>query len=186
MPGARGARVLGVSLRLRAAAAPPAERPRLLRRAVEELRGCGDRLEHARALADLAGALQLTGEGNRAGPLALRAWHLAADCGARALCDQILPGHRDPAPDPAPGTPAGGGSAGGGGAGAAGRLRASERRVASLAALGYTNREIAATLYVTVSTVEQHLSRAYRTLGISGRRQLPADLRWERAPGRSG
>lgn len=55
-------------------------------------------------------------------------------------------------------------------------LTDSEHRVASLAVLGYTNREIAAKLYITLSTVEQHLTRVYRKLGVRRRKDLPADL----------
>ncbi|GAA3265571.1 helix-turn-helix transcriptional regulator [Streptomyces lavendulae] len=53
------------------------------------------------------------------------------------------------------------------------QLSESERRVAALAAYGYTNREISAKLCVTVSTVEQPLTRAHRKLGISRRQDLP-------------
>jgi DNA-binding NarL/FixJ family response regulator len=42
--------------------------------------------------------------------------------------------------------------------------------------MGYTNREIAAKLYITPSTVEQHLTRVYRKLDIKRRKDLPADL----------
>lgn len=45
-------------------------------------------------------------------------------------------------------------------------LSPSERRVAELAARGHTNREIANTLFITVSTVEQHLTRVYRKLRV--------------------
>lgn len=55
-------------------------------------------------------------------------------------------------------------------------LSDSERRVAELAALGHTNREISALLYITVSTVEQHLTRVYRKLGVKGRAELPREL----------
>ena len=55
-------------------------------------------------------------------------------------------------------------------------LSDAERRVASLAAAGCTNREIAARLFVTVSTVEQHLTRTYRKLGITRRADLPLVL----------
>jgi DNA-binding NarL/FixJ family response regulator len=37
---------------------------------------------------------------------------------------------------------------------------------------GRTNREIAQELYVTLKTVEGHLSRAYTKLGIDGRARL--------------
>jgi DNA-binding CsgD family transcriptional regulator len=55
-------------------------------------------------------------------------------------------------------------------------LTASERRVVELAATGGTNREIAQTLFVTEKTVETHLGRAFRKLGVSSRRQLPEVL----------
>lgn len=55
--------------------------------------------------------------------------------------------------------------------GAMGLSRA-ERRVALLAAAGETNREIADHLYLTVSTVEQHLTRIYRKLGLANRAEL--------------
>ncbi|HEX5526472.1 MAG TPA: AAA family ATPase [Solirubrobacterales bacterium] len=55
-------------------------------------------------------------------------------------------------------------------------LTPSERRVAELAASGMTNRQIAQSLFVTVKTVEAHLSAAYDKLDIESRRQLPAAL----------
>ncbi len=55
-------------------------------------------------------------------------------------------------------------------------LSDSERKVAELAATGHTNREISALLYITVSTVEQHLTRVYRKLGVKGRAELPREL----------
>jgi DNA-binding CsgD family transcriptional regulator len=60
-------------------------------------------------------------------------------------------------------------------------LTGTERRVASLAAEGRSNREIAAELFMGVSTVEAHLSHAYRKLGIRSRaslaRAIDADAR---------
>jgi DNA-binding CsgD family transcriptional regulator len=53
-------------------------------------------------------------------------------------------------------------------------LSEAERRIAALAAHGYTNREIAGRLYVTVSTVEQHLTHAYRKLKVNRRTDLPS------------
>ncbi|MDX3804594.1 helix-turn-helix transcriptional regulator, partial [Streptomyces sp. AK04-3B] len=167
LPAARGARPHGVALRLRAATEPPRERARTLARAVAELRACGDRLELAKALADLGRALQTLGEGARAGALVRRAWTLAADCGARPLCEEILPGRPPGAPPPGRSTRS---------EQRAACLSASERRVAALAAAGYTNREIAAQLFITASTVEQHLTRIYRKLQVSRRRDLPLDL----------
>ncbi len=51
-------------------------------------------------------------------------------------------------------------------------LTPSERRIAELAAAGSSNREIAASLFLSVRTVETHLTSAYRRLGISSRHEL--------------
>ena len=51
-----------------------------------------------------------------------------------------------------------------------------ERRVAELAADGKTNKEIAAVLYVTVRTVETHLTKTYEKLGIHTRTELARRL----------
>nr|UTI67664.1 AptR1 [Actinoallomurus sp. ID145808] len=55
-------------------------------------------------------------------------------------------------------------------------ISAAEMRVAELAALGRTNQEISSSLFITVSTVEQHLTRVYRKLGIRSRTFLAAKL----------
>jgi ATP/maltotriose-dependent transcriptional regulator MalT len=47
-----------------------------------------------------------------------------------------------------------------------------ERHVASLAAQGMSNREIASTLFVTIKTVEWHLAHGFEKLGISSRKDL--------------
>ena len=59
---------------------------------------------------------------------------------------------------------------------AEGELTASERQVAELAASGLSNKEIAGRLFVTVYTVEAHLSHAYAKLGVRSRAQLAAWL----------
>jgi ATP/maltotriose-dependent transcriptional regulator MalT len=55
-------------------------------------------------------------------------------------------------------------------------LTETERRVADLAAVGRSNKEIAAELFMGVSTVEAHLSRVYRKLGIRSRAGLAGRL----------
>ena len=59
-------------------------------------------------------------------------------------------------------------------------LTPSELRIVRLAAEGRTNREIAQELYVTLKTVEGHLSRAYPKLGIEGRHELSGALEEEK------
>jgi DNA-binding CsgD family transcriptional regulator len=51
-------------------------------------------------------------------------------------------------------------------------LTPAERRVAELAASGMTNRDVAATLFISPKTVEVNLSRVYRKLGIRSRAEL--------------
>jgi DNA-binding CsgD family transcriptional regulator len=58
----------------------------------------------------------------------------------------------------------------------AGELTPAEERVAALAAEGLSNKQIAATLYVTVHTVEVHLKHVYAKLGVTSRAQLPQRL----------
>ncbi|KJK47212.1 hypothetical protein UK23_21100 [Lentzea aerocolonigenes] len=55
-------------------------------------------------------------------------------------------------------------------------LTGGERRVAELAVQGLTNRQIADGLFVTVRTVESHLSNVYRKLGVQTRADLAARL----------
>jgi DNA-binding NarL/FixJ family response regulator len=58
----------------------------------------------------------------------------------------------------------------------AGELTETELRTAELAATGLSNKEISRELFVTVHTVEVHLSRAYTKLGIRSRGQLASRL----------
>ncbi|MEV6584126.1 BREX system ATP-binding domain-containing protein [Streptomyces sp. NPDC051582] len=168
-PDARRPWVRGLSLRLRALTGEPRRRSALLGQAVEELHRSGDRVETARAMADLGRALQY--EGSPKGNTMIRnAWNLAKDSEAVALCREILPDA--PLTPPVRDRAQPGGHAAAGGA----KLSGSEQRVATLAAQGLTNREISARLFLTVSTVEQHLTRVYRKLRISSRGDLPMDL----------
>jgi DNA-binding CsgD family transcriptional regulator len=59
---------------------------------------------------------------------------------------------------------------------AAAALTNREREIARLAAIGQSNREIAAGLVVSVRTVENHLQRTYEKLGVRSRAELAAAL----------
>ena len=62
----------------------------------------------------------------------------------------------------------------GGRRGSESELTAVEQRVADLVAAGQTNREVAAALFISVRTVESHLGRIYRKLGVRSRTELAA------------
>ncbi|WP_345566038.1 helix-turn-helix transcriptional regulator [Nonomuraea rosea] len=168
-------RAHGMAMRVLAGLSELRHRPMLLRRAADLLRQAGDDYELARVLVDLADAFHELGEFRRSGMIAAWARSVASRCQAEPLLAALSSGE----------------SSGGRhsrGTGVHGRsaelLSEAEQRVAVLAATGHTNQEIAAKLYLTVSTVEQHLTRTYRKLGISRRTELPATL--DLTPPRSG
>ncbi|MCZ7588316.1 MAG: LuxR C-terminal-related transcriptional regulator [Gaiella sp.] len=55
-------------------------------------------------------------------------------------------------------------------------LTPTERRIAELVARGRSNREVAASLFVTPKTVESALTRVYRKLGVRSRTELASRL----------
>jgi DNA-binding CsgD family transcriptional regulator len=61
-------------------------------------------------------------------------------------------------------------------------LTSREWEIALLAADGITSKEIAAKLFVSTRTVESHLQRVYRKLGVTGRDQLAPALSSATAP----
>lgn len=138
----------------------------LLRRAARELARSPLRLEHARALVDLGAALRRTGRRSEAREPLRDALALADECGGIAVREQAreelaatgIRVRREALSGVA-------------------ALTASERRIAERAAAGASNRQIAQALFVTVKTVEMHLSNAYRKLGISSRHELASVLR---------
>ncbi|MDT0317176.1 helix-turn-helix transcriptional regulator [Streptomyces millisiae] len=164
-----GPRTRGMFVRVLAAASPPEERVPLLRKSVELLDASGDQFELAGALRELSQELEAAGEAAE-----------ARDVGARATRLDRWYGSGPSFPDPLPaGTLALAGPMDHhlpSSLWKVGELSEAERRVAVLAALGLTNREISAKLYITVSTVEQHLTRVYRKLNVNRRTDLPTDL----------
>ena len=132
-----------------------------LREAVEVLAGSEARLEQVRALVDLGAALRRANRRAEARERLREAVDLAQALGAFGLAkranEEIAATGARPRRVLQTGLDA---------------LTASERRVAQLAADGMSNREIAQTLFITIKTVEVHLSTAYRKLEISTRAQL--------------
>ncbi|WP_244933505.1 helix-turn-helix transcriptional regulator [Micromonospora tulbaghiae] len=139
----------------------------LLTEAVEIFEECGDLLELAHTLKSLGEAHRAMGDTAQARMVLHRANQIAAQCGAEVMQRRISP-HRQRTPDRPRAAP--------NEAIRLAELSEAERRVALLAAHGLTNREISARLYITLSTVEQHLTRVYRKLSIKSRNDLPRGL----------
>jgi DNA-binding NarL/FixJ family response regulator len=137
----------------------------LLREAAATLENSGARAEHARALIDLGAALRRANRRAQARELLRSGVELAQSLGAIGLAErgneEIAATGARPRKVLQTGLDA---------------LTASERRVAQLAAEGMSNKEIAQALFVTVKTVEVHLSGVYRKLEISSRAQLDKAL----------
>ena len=144
-----------------------------LRESVAVLAGSPARLEHAHSLAALGAALRRDGRAAEAREPLGAALALARDCGALALAEQAYDELTATGARPRKILRTG-----------ADALTASERRVAQLAVDGMSNRDIAQALFVTVRTVETHLSHVYRKLGIGSRRELPAALAGSSGDGR--
>ncbi len=161
-----GSRTRGMSLRVLADCGDLRQRPALLRESIVLLQSAGDRFALATALCRLSQAHHELGEFSRARILAHRAGREAMSCHADGVAaDAALiegEGYVEVAEQCRPVGPQ--------------VLSDAERRVATLAALCHTNREIGQQLFITPSTVEQHLTRVYRKLNVHGRRDLPAGL----------
>jgi DNA-binding CsgD family transcriptional regulator len=122
-------------------------------------------LEHARALTDLGAALRRGGRRSESRDPLRQALDLAHRCGATALADrartELTASGARPRRTMLTGVEA---------------LTPSERRVAEMAASGMSNREIAQALFVTLRTVEIHLTHSYQKLDITSREELPKAL----------
>lgn len=155
-------RTRGITLRVLATASG-APRREMLTKAVAALNQSGEQYELALVLDELSRAQHAIGEHDQAFSSARSALRLAQQCG-------LLPPQGTQAPD-AEARPSG----------PAAELTEAEGMVTALAAHGHTNQQIADTLVITVSTVEQHLTRAYRKLRVNRRGDLRSRLRIEPA-----
>lgn len=129
----------------------------LLREAEGILREASSRLEHARVLIDLGAMLRRGRHISEARQPLASGLELASASGAsrlatRARAELAAAAGRPPRRQPTDQ-----------------QLTPSELRVAQLAATGRSNRDIAGDLFVSVKTIETHLSHAYTKLGLSGR-----------------
>jgi DNA-binding CsgD family transcriptional regulator len=136
-----------------------------LEQAVGLLEGSNQRIERARALAALGAELRRARRPSDAREPLRRALEIAEVTGAKALEEHVR--SELYATGARPRTTALDGVE---------SLTERELRVATLAANGQTNRDIAQLLYVTPKTVEVHLTNAYRKLNIGSRRELPEAL----------
>ncbi len=137
----------------------------LLREAVTYLERSGARLEHARALVRLGGAIRREGRRTEAREPLRAGLDLAARLGAGVLAEtarqELLAAGARPRRTLITGRDS---------------LTPSERRISEMAAIGQSNRQIAQSLFLTVGTIEMHLTNAYRKLDIGSREQLAAAL----------
>jgi len=156
---------LGQVLHARAMVHADGARLSELREAAALLERSPARLELASALVDLGAALRRAGyrrdardplrEGYElarvcgAEPVAVTARHELAASGVRVQRERLT---------------------------GAGSLTPSERRVAQMAVNGGSNADIAQSLFITVKTVEMHLTNIYRKLEITGRAELALAL----------
>jgi DNA-binding NarL/FixJ family response regulator len=149
-----------------AATREPAEAVALLQAAADSMEESPRRLQRAHGLIDLGVALRQAGRRSDARVPLREAFDLGRRCGAARIAKRASAELEATGATVRRYAPIGVES-----------LTPSERRVADMAASGMTNRQVAQSLFVTVKTVEAHLSSAYDKLDISSRRQLPQALR---------
>jgi DNA-binding CsgD family transcriptional regulator len=154
-------RALGIALRTAGLTDRGGTGLERLTESVAVLRRSPALLERAHSLAELGAALRRNGQRAAARQPLAEALDLAARCGARPLAARARDELKATGARPRRAWRAG-----------IEALTPSEMRIVRLAVDGRSNREIAHELYVTVKTIEGHLSRAYTKLGIEGRAQL--------------
>ncbi len=166
-------RAIAQALRARSLAEPEEARVPTLRESVAMLERDPARLELVRSLIALGSELRRTGQRRAAREPLRRALDLAHRCAAPPLIALVT--EELHAADGRPRRPWLIGAE---------SLTPSEQRVARLAASGASNQRIAEMLFISIKTVEMHLTNAYRKLGASSRSDLPRLLdRQGAAPG---
>ena len=150
-----------MALRARGACEVGRAREETLRESVAALEKGPARLELTRALIDLGAHLRRSGRRRDAREPLRKALDLASRCSAEPLV--VLARDELRAADGRPRSPWLTGAA---------ALTPSELRVARLAAGDLGNKQIAEALFITVKTVEMHLTHVYRKLGASSRAEL--------------
>jgi DNA-binding CsgD family transcriptional regulator len=158
---AESRRRMGGALRVRGLCEGGTAGLETLRQAADTLASSPALLWRAQAYVDYGHALRVAGENASARSVLRAGMDLAHRCGAAPLADRAAEELR-----------AAGGRPRRWAAVGADALTAGERRVAAMAAEGVTNKEIAQSLFVTLRTVEMHLSNAYGKLGIRSRQDL--------------
>jgi DNA-binding CsgD family transcriptional regulator len=156
---------LGHALRIAGLLTPAGEGLKMLLEAINVLTSSPARLELAKALTDFGAALRRLGNCREPRPHLRRGIELAQICGAEPLVERGWTELRATGARPRHVTLSGPDA-----------LTPSERRVAELAAAGYSNRDIAQSLFITTNTVEVHLTRGFRKLGITSRTSLKYSL----------
>ena len=167
-------RALGIALRVTGLAEGGERGLELLRESVATMRNSPAALERAHSLVELGAALRRAGDRASAREPLAEVLELAARCGARPLAARAREELKATGARPRRAWRTG-----------LEALTPSELRVVQLAAEGHSNRDIAQQLYVTLKTIEGHLSRAYTKLGISSRSQLSSILETEKMRVRS-
>jgi ATP/maltotriose-dependent transcriptional regulator MalT len=162
-------RALGIALRVAGLAEGGERGLELLGESAARLKDSPALLELAHSLTELGGALRRGGQRAAAREPLGEALELAVRCGARRLAAHAREELKATGARPRRAWRTG-----------VEALTPSELRIVRLAAEGRTNREIAQELYVTLKTVEGHLSRAYTKLGIERRAELPGVLDGEK------
>lgn len=156
-------RQLGLALMTSGLTAGGAEGIRLLEEAREALASSPSRMARAHAELELGSALRRAGKRTEAKEALLTALEAATEFDAAAIGQRAKGELATLGLRPRRGARTG-----------LGALTPGERRVFDLAAAGLSTPEIAHSLVVSRRTVENHLYRIYRKLGVSSRRELAA------------